>query len=63
MFAQPNYTFTESEVVGRVEVITGGPVPADFQVRVTGGNQIVINTFLYVVQSITVQYLLTFKSV
>ena len=37
MFAEPTYTFTENGVVGRVEVITTGPAPADFQVRVMGG--------------------------
>ena len=36
-FVRPSYTFTESGVVGTVEVIKSGVASADFSVRVSGG--------------------------
>ena len=36
-FLRPSYTFTESGVVGTVEVVKSGVASADFCVRVSGG--------------------------
>ena len=59
-FLRPSYTFTESGVVGTVEVVKSGVASADFSVRVSGGQlHIMMIIILTQIHSLHVHYMMT----